>query len=80
VLTTTNPLNQVTRYDYLGVNNVPVQDGDGATFGQMRVITDANGAATQHRYDPHGRLTQMVRPYADSGWGCDRFIVPPKAA
>ena len=63
VLTTTSPLNRATNYNYYGVNGIGVQDGSGATFGQLRKATDANGAVTTYRYDPHGRLTQVIRPY-----------------
>lgn len=52
---------QSTQIDYYGAN-----DPNGL-FGQVKRVTDANGAVTGFRYDTFGRLVK-VKAHDDPGW------------
>ncbi|MBF0479019.1 MAG: fibronectin type III domain-containing protein [Candidatus Omnitrophica bacterium] len=63
-LSTKNPLNQVVSQEYYGINNVPLDGGNGfkGLWGQIKSSTDANNQKIQNTYDVFGRLTATVSP------------------
>ena len=60
VITLTNPLAQVTRYTYYGVNEASPTTGQ--PFGVLAVVRDPNGNQTAYAFDPFGRLRTVAKP------------------
>jgi len=58
-----NPLNQQTSIQYYGVDGVAADNG---LYGQVKIITDLNGAQTTRKYDLFGRQIRETR--ADGSW------------
>jgi RHS repeat-associated protein len=52
-------VNDVTRYEYYGINGVPT---NGNPVGTLRAEIDPNNATTSYTYDVHSRVTRVVRP------------------
>lgn len=61
--TTTTPLIPPTVVQYYGVDNVPADTG---LFGQVKNVTDPNGASITMKYDSLGRKTYETQP--DGFW------------
>lgn len=63
-VTTTNPLGQQTMTQYYGVNE-QIASGTGL-YGQVKSVTDPNGAIIANEYDSLGRPTKVTMP--DNTW------------
>ncbi len=61
--TAKNPLGHTTLTQYYGIDGVASDNG---LYGQVRKITDPNGAVTTSQYDVFGRPTKTTTP--DGGW------------
>lgn len=61
-LTFTNPLNQ-TVLQYYGVNGVAADNG---WIGQLKSVSDPNGAVTRNVYDALGRISLQYSPLSTS--------------
>ena len=61
--TITNPLGQVTSTRYYGVDSVAMDSG---LYGQVKSVTDPNGATVTTTYDALGRRTRVTQP--DGFW------------
>jgi len=59
----TNALGQQTTTQYYGVNGVPADTG---LYGQVKAVTDPNGAVVTTQYDALGRKTKVTQP--DGFW------------
>ena len=59
----TNPLGHVTSTTYYGVNGVAMDTG---LYGQMKSVSDPNGAVVSTEYDALGRRTKVTQP--DGFW------------
>ena len=55
----TNPLGHITTTQYYGVEGVPMDTG---LYGQVKRVTDPNGAVVSTAYDPLGRRTSVIQP------------------
>ena len=69
VTTRTNPKRQVTTIAYYGVNGVATTYG---LYGQVKSVTDANGAVVTTQYDALGRRTKVTHP--DGFWTTTSYV------
>ena len=69
VTTRTNPKRQVTTIAYYGVNGVATTHG---LYGQVKSVTDANGAVVTTQYDALGRRTKVTQP--DGFWTTTSYV------
>ncbi|MGE0477197.1 MAG: FG-GAP-like repeat-containing protein, partial [Nitrospirales bacterium] len=58
-ISATNALEHVTSTSYYGVNGVTMTTG---LYGQVKTVTDPNGAVTTSEYDALGRRTKVTQP------------------
>ncbi len=66
--TVTNPLGHVVSTTYYGVNGVAMDLG---LYGQVKSVTDPNGAVVSTEYDALGRRTKVTQP--DGFWTTTSF-------
>ncbi|MBA3966897.1 MAG: hypothetical protein H0X47_14225 [Nitrospirales bacterium] len=59
VITVSNPLHHVISTRYSGVNGVGMGTG---LYGQIKSVTNPNGAVTSMEYDGIGRGTKLTQP------------------
>ncbi len=69
VTTVTNAQGHVTTTAYYGVNGVATTRG---VYGQVRSVTDANGAVVSTEYDALGRRTKVTQP--DGFWTTTSYV------
>ena len=69
VTTVTNPKGQVTTTAYYGVNGVATDHG---LYGQVKRVTDSNGAVATTQYDALGRRTRVTQP--DGFWTTTSYV------
>ncbi len=69
VTTVTNAQGHVTATAYYGVNGVATTRG---VYGQVRSVTDANGAVVTTEYDALGRRTKVTQP--DGFWTTTSYV------
>ncbi len=65
----TNPLGHRTTTQYYGVNDVPMDTG---LYGQVKQVTDPNGAVVTSKYDALGRRTRVTQP--DGFWTTTSYV------
>jgi RHS repeat-associated protein len=65
----TNPLGHVTSTTYYGVNGVAMDLG---LYGQVKTVTDPNGAVVTSEYDALGRRTTVTQP--DGFWTTTSYV------
>lgn len=58
-VTIINPLVHTTNTAYYGVNGAAMDKG---LYGQIKSVTDPNGAVTTMEYDIYGRRTKVIQP------------------
>ncbi len=69
VTTVTNAQGHVTATAYYGVNGVATTRG---VYGQVKSVTDANGAVVTTEYDALGRRTKVTQP--DGFWTTTSYV------
>ena len=65
----TNPKGQATTTRYYGVNGMATDHG---LYGQVKSVTDANGAVGRTRYDAVGRRVKVTQP--DGFWTTTSYV------